>query len=261
MSGMIRGGTVRTYHQPMRPRVIPVLLAAAMLFVAAVACAQAFRGRRIVQNDPPPTEFIAARWHFGTNGYIGHMGWSHNYPQSDRNLNNFLKRALRLHVEENSYRIVELGEENVFDHPFAYVSEPGEMELTDTELLNLREFVRRGGFVLMDDFDGPVQWEQMRSQVKRAFPESEFIALNVDHPVFRTYAPLDGFEDMAEHMPGGRITYYGLFDDQGNLAILAGLNNDLANFWEWYGDGAYPLKPATDAFRVGTNAVLYSLTH
>jgi hypothetical protein len=226
----------------------------------AVAYAQSWSGR-IFQNDPPDTGFIAARWHFGTNGYIRHMGWSHNYPQSDQHLNQFLARATRLDVEENSYRIIELGSEEVFDYPFAYVSEPGEMELTDQEVTNLREFVSRGGFVLMDDFDGPVQWAQMHSQVQRAFPGGEFVPLTVDHVVFRTYAPLEHFDDMAEHVPGGSITYYGLFDEAGNLAILAGHNNDLANFWDWYGDGTMPLKPATDAFRLGTNAVLYSLTH
>jgi hypothetical protein len=237
------------------------LLFAPTALFAVLACAQGFWGGRIVQNDPPPTEFVAARWHFGTNGYIGHRGWSHNYPQSDRNLNEFLARATRLDVEVASYRIVELGSEEVFDYPFAYVSEPGEMELTDQEVANLREYVARGGFILMDDFDGPVQWSQMRSQVKRAFPDGEFVPLTVDHPVFRAYAPLDRFDDMAEHMPGGSITYFGLFDATGNLAVLAGLNNDLANFWEWYDDGSLPLKPATDAFRLGTNAVLYALTH
>jgi Domain of unknown function (DUF4159) len=79
--------------------------------------------------------------------------------------------------------------------------------------------------------------------------------------VFRTYAVLDTFEDMAANVPGGSITYYGLFTETGHLAILAGHNNDLANFWDWYGDGSMPLKPATDAFRLGTNAVLYSMTH
>ena len=49
--------------------------------------------------------------------------------------------------------------------------------------------------------------------------------------------------------------------EAGRVAILAGLNNDLANFWDWYADGQMPLKPATDAFRIGTSAVLYSLTH
>lgn len=246
------------------PVVLPsrLLLVIAMLCAAALACAQGFRrGRVIVQNEPPPTEFVAARWHFGTNGYIGHMGWSHNYPNSDRNLNDFLARASRLDVELESYRIIELGSPEVFEYPFAYVSEPGEMELTEVEVENLREFTSRGGFVLMDDFDGPVQWEQMHSQVMRAFPEGQFVPLTIEHPVFRTYAPPDGLDDMAEHVPGGQINYFGLFDDNDRVIILAGLNNDLANFWDWYGDGGMPLKPATDAFRVGTSAVLYSLTH
>jgi hypothetical protein len=253
-----------THDRPFRRGLIALALSLAVLAALAIGQASAqgfFGGRRIVQNDPPPTGFVAARWRFGTNGYIGHMGWSHNYPDSDRHLNDFLARATRLDVEVDSYRIVELGSEEVFDHPFAYVSEPGEMELTEQEVHNLREFVARGGFILMDDFDGPIQWEQMRSQVQRAFPDRPFVPLAIDHTVFRTYAPIDGFDDMAEHVPGGRIIYYGLFDEDGRLAILAGLNNDLANFWDWYGDGSYPLKPSTDAFRVGANAVIYALTH
>ncbi len=242
-------------------RALRVVLPLMALLAVTVSYAQGFFGRRIVQNDPPATEFVAARWHFGTNGYIGHMGWSHNYPDSDRNLNEFLMRATRIDLEKNSYRIVELGSDEVFDYPFAYVSEPGEMELTDIEVHNLRQFVERGGFVLMDDFDGSVQWEQMRSQVKRAFPELDFTPLQLDHRIFRTYAVLDTFEDMADNVPGGSITYYGLFTDRGELAILAGLNNDLANFWDWYGDGRMPLKPSTDAFRLGTNAVIHAMTH
>jgi len=230
--------------------------------LAALLAATLVHGqRRIVQNDPPQTEFVAARWHFGTNGYIGHMGWSHNYPQSDRHLNQFLKRATRLDVEELSYRIVELGSDEVFDYPFAYVSEPGEMELTEQEVENLRQFISRGGFVLMDDFDGPVQWAQMRSQVLRAFPGRDFVPLPIDHRVFSTHSRLEDLQSMADYVPGGAITYFGLFDADGNLAILAGHNNDLANFWDWYADGSMPLKPATDAFRLGTNAVIYSMTH
>jgi hypothetical protein len=81
-----------------------LLIASVGLFAAVLACAQGIWGGRIVQNLPPPTEFVAARWHFGTNGYIGHRGWSHNYPNSDRNLNEFLNRATRLDVKEESYR-------------------------------------------------------------------------------------------------------------------------------------------------------------
>jgi hypothetical protein len=43
--------------------------------------------------------------------------------------------------------------------------------------------------------------------------------------------------------------------------MVAAFNNDLENFWDWIGSPAYPLKPATEAFRVGTNLVIYSMTH
>ena len=247
-----------------RIRIRTLFACAALLSVAALAWAQEFgwfRGEAIVQNDPPPTEFIAARLRFGTNGAIGHMGWAHNYPYSDQNLNRFLDRTTLLDVELMSYRIVELGSDELFNYPFAYVSEPGEMELTEKEVANLRAYVQLGGFILMDDFDGPWQWEQMRSQVRRAFPDRDFVVMSPDDRVFHTVFDLDDLQGMAEHVPGGNITYFGLFDDHGNLAILAGHNNDLANFWEWYDQPSMPLKPAADAFRLGSNAVMHAITH
>ncbi len=239
--------------------VIVLILSA---LASSLAYTQFLRARNInMQPTPPATELIVARWHFGTNGDIGHMGWSHNYPQSDQNLNEFLERTTRINLEITSYKIVELGSDEVFDYPFAYVSEPGEMELTDQEVINLREFILRGGFVIMDDFDGSWQWAQMASQVKRAFPENTFVPLSINEPVFQILNPIDDFQDMANYVPGGEITYYGLFNPKGDIAILAGHNNDLANFWDWYADGAMPLLPSTDAFRLGTNAVIYSMTH
>lgn len=231
-----------------------------MLIGAAVAHAQ-FRRRAVQQNDPPATEFVAARWRFGTNGWFGHMGWSHNYPASDQNLNTFLDRTTLLDVDVMSYRIVELGSEEVFEYPFAYVSEPGEMALTEQEVANLRDFVNRGGFVLMDDFDGFEQLNNMRAQVRRAFPDRDFIPIDPGHPVFSVGYLLEDLAGMAEFVPGGRITYFAMLNDRGEIAILAGHNNDLANFWEWYDQPGMPLKPAADAFRLGTNAVIYAMTH
>jgi hypothetical protein len=231
------------------------------LLAAAITHAQSFRRRFIEQNEPPQTEFIAARWRFGTNGWFGHMGWSHNYPVSDQHLNTFLDRTTLVDVDVMSYRIVELGTDEVFDYPFAYVSEPGEMALTDQEVTNLREFVDRGGFVLMDDFDGFEQLNNMRTQVRRAFPDREFVPIALDHPVFRVNYFLDDLAGMAEFVPGGSISYLGMLNDRGEIAILAGHNNDLANFWEWYDQPDMPMKPAADAFRLGTNAVIYAMTH
>ncbi len=229
--------------------------------LAALPVYAQFGRRTVNQNTPPATEFIAARWHFGTNGWMGHMGWSHNYPNSDRNLNEYITRSTRISVEPESYRIVELGSDEIFDYPFAYVSEPGEMELTPQEVANLREFIGRGGFVLMDDFDGPAQFNNMKAQVLRSFPERNLVPIGLGHGIFRQHFVLSDLEGMSPYVPGGEITYYGLFDDRERAMIVAGHNNDLANFWEWYEQGGMPLEPSTDAFRLGTNAVVYSMTH
>lgn len=34
-----------------------------------------------------------------------------------------------------------------------------------------------------------------------------------------------------------------------------------ANFWDWYDQPRMPLGPATGAFRLGVNYMVYALTH
>ncbi|MBT5331953.1 MAG: DUF4159 domain-containing protein [Porticoccaceae bacterium] len=225
--------------------------------------AQFFGGsfRSTAQNSPPNTELVVARLRFNSNSFSNYPGWSHNYPGSDRHLNSFLERSTSIDVEEFSFQIVDLSDEKIFDFPFVYLSEPGEMLLSEIEVRHLREYILRGGTIIMDDFDGTRQWDQMESQVRRAFPERVFVPIDENHIVFRAHETLENLQAMSQYVPGGGITYYGIYTDDGRLAIMAGHNNDLANFWDWYGDGSMPLKPSTDAFRLGTNAVIYSMTH
>ena len=245
-----------------RPRTIALAAMLIVLLGSGLAHGQRFRGRYVIeQNDPPATEFIAARWHFGTNGLIGHMGWSHNYPWSEQHLNEFVAETTRIDVKSLSYRLVELGTDEVFEHPYTYVSEPGEMELTDQEVLNLRQYIDRGGFILIDDFDGPRHLAQLRSQMWRAFPDRNLFPLTIDHPIFDLIFELQDLHGMAPYVPGGNLTYYGMLNDRGEIAIVACHNNDLANFWDRIDQGSYPLRPSTDAFRMGINYLVYSMTH
>ena len=233
----------------------------AALLTSTQAPAQRWGRFAIEQNEPPATELIAARWRFTTNGRIGHWGWSHNYPWSEQHLNDFVQETTRIDVETLSYRIVELGSDEVFEYPFAYVSEPGEMELMEHEVENLRQFVDRGGFILIDDFDGRIHLDQLRSQFTRAFPDKYFFALTIDNPIFDLVFELQDLMGMAPYVPGGELVYYGLLNDQGDIAVVACFNNDLANFWDRIDQGSYPLRPSTDAFRMGINYLVYSMTH
>jgi hypothetical protein len=223
-----------------------------------------FGGRRqsfrIPDNEPPQTEFIASRWHFGTNGAIGHMGWSHNYPDAEIHLNEFLGRTTRIDVADESFRLLELDSPEIFEYPFAYISEPGEMEMTEAEVENLREYVRRGGFVLIDDFD---TWhmDNLREEMSRVFPGKIFEQLAPEHPILDVIFTVADLERMGEYVAGDEPVYYAMTNDLGEIAVIALHNNDLANFWEWYGSPQYPLEPSTDAFRLGSNIVVYAFTH
>ena len=246
-----------------RPSFVVAVLA---LVVASVAFGQ-FRGRRSAgyggtfnDNDPPSTEFVMMRWHFGTNGAIGHMGWSHNYPDSEINLLEFIGRTTRVDVEDNSYRGIELSSPEIFEYPFAYISEPGEMEMTEAEVANLREYIERGGFILIDDFD---TWhmDNLREEMRRAFPDLAFERLSVDNPIFNLVHKVESLDSMAPYVQGDDPVYYSLDNSVGQIAIIALHNNDFANFWEWYGNPGYPLAPAADAFRMGTNFIVHAMTH
>jgi hypothetical protein len=238
------------------------LLTAAALLAVTAADAQFRRTRTATFADhtPPPSEVVISRWRFGTNGRIGHTGWSHNYPDAEIHLNEFLERTTRIQVLHDSYRLLELSSPEIFEHPFAYVSEPGEMEMTEAEVVNMREYLERGGFVLVDDFDGD-HMDNLHEEMSRVFPERRFERLEVGEPIFDLVFRVDDLRSMAPHVPGGDPVYYALRNSHGEIVMVACHNNDLANFWEWYGSPNYPLKPATDAFRMSANFVIHAMTH
>ncbi len=241
---------------------VKTVICAALFAVASPPPAYAQGGRwNTTQNEPPPSEVIVARWRFGNNGMFRGFGWAHNYPDSDQNFNEYVAQATGIDIETMSYRIVELGEDDVFDYPFAYISEPGEMALTDREVENLREFVNRGGFVLMDDFDGLTQLGVMQQQVLRAFPSRSWVPLDIGHPLFRIHFELEDLHGMDPYVPGGTARYLAMFDETGRVTMIAGHNNDLANFWDWYEEARMPLRPAADAFRLGVNYLVYAISH
>jgi hypothetical protein len=219
-------------------------------------------GRAVMQNDPPPTELVVARLKFGTNGDIGGMGWAHNYPDAEMNLNQFIGQATRIEVQRVSYRIVELGSDDLFKHPFVLISEPGEMDLSTREIEQLREYIARGGFIVVDDFDGAWQLDNFRRQLALVFPDRTLEEMQIHHPVFNTFYQIESLTTFEPYVPGDTPVFYSLADQNNRrLVLVACHNNDLMNFWDWIGQARYPLRPATEAFRVGTNFLMYALTH
>jgi hypothetical protein len=246
----------------MNRRVLMVVVGFLAIGAASVILqAQRFGRFFIRQNEPARTEFIFARWHYGSNYFLGGDGWSHDYPVAEEHINQIMSEATGLNVERMSYRIVELGSPEIFQYPFSYISEAGEMRLTEQEVVNLREYINRGGFIMVDDFDGANQLENLRRNLLRVFPEREMFPLTIEHPIFNTFYSLDPTNLPAPYNFGHNPMFYGYPDGRGNTAMIICHDNDIGDFWEWIDQPRFPLEPSSESLRFGINFVVYAMTH
>jgi Domain of unknown function (DUF4159) len=235
------------------------------VLVTAVAMqAQIFRGRwgmPIYQNEPPNTDFVIARWKYSNNGRIDGAGWSHDYPQAEQHISQILSEVTLINIERMSYKIVELADDEIFKYPFVYLSEPGEMELTPEEDENFRQYVDRGGFIMIDDFDGRAQLENLLRNLRRVFPDREVFRLTIDHEIFQVYFDIDALQVISPYNVGADAVFWGMNNKDGRLAIIMCHNNDVGTFWGDIDLASRPLKPSIESLRLGIDFALYALTH
>ena len=86
---------------------------------------------------------------------------------------------------------------------------------SDEEINNLREYIERGGFLMLDDFggqgQGPWEMEAFRDILRRAFPGREMYPLKDNHELLRISYEIDDL-NMVHPMSDAKSTFYG-FDD------------------------------------------------
>ena len=223
-----------------------------------------------------PGEYTFARVvydspHSPYNAWFG-GAWRVDYPEADVNFmegihlwagTNLLLSSGPVHLRPT--------DEQLFNYPFAYIVEPGHMELSDEDAAGLREYLMRGGFLFLDDFHGDIEWQHAREQIKKIFPEYEIKDLPLTHPIFHSFFDLD----QVIQVPGvaalihgvtyekGGVTphYMGVENKEGRLMIFMTRNCDLGDAWEWINDPRYPARFGLIAYKVGINVVIYAMSH
>ncbi|MBL8140906.1 MAG: DUF4159 domain-containing protein [Acidobacteria bacterium] len=197
--------------------------------------------------------------------------WAIDGPAAEQNLSRRLKSVTAIRV--NDPIVLTLTDPQLFQHPWIYFVEPGNLRLTDEEVPLLREFLLRGGTATLDDFHGPIEWENVVREFKRVFPEREIVELTPEHPVFSCFYKLDAYPQI----PGlgsffaGRTWEKGGFtahlrtilDDHGRPMLMINWNTDMGDGWEWSNAEEYPgyIKYTADAYRMMINEIVYTLTH
>jgi len=230
-------------------------------------------------SDPPKdSEFVFARLQVPNRldylRFWEEAPWHHDYPYSDEFFLGMLRELTNVHATTNSYRVVQLSSPEIFNYPFIYFSEPGFMVLNDQEVKNLGEYIRRGGFILADDFrtanylHGPEEIEVLRMYLKRALPERELVRLDIRHPIFHSFYDIDTLQmdppygrEPGKETPGFIPQFWGMADEHGNIQLIANYNNDIGEFWKWVDQGKMPFRPAKRSVELGIDYVIYAMSH
>lgn len=154
---------------------------------------------------------------------------------------------------------------------FLYAVEVGNMTLSELEVNHLREYLLRGGFLVVDDFHGSYEWNHFYRQIKKVFPEYEPIDLPLSHPIFHCYYDIDQliqipglqyvYSGSTSEKGGYKARYMGIQDENGRLMVMINHNVDLGDAWEWAEVEVYPRRYANLAFQLGINYIVYAMTH
>jgi hypothetical protein len=141
----------------MRARIVLVAVA---VFMSTLASAQFGRDPPEISTEPPEAEFHMARLAYYARGCAGSRGWCNpwwaiDYPHAEAHFLPAVERMTSVEVAPDS-RSVTLADDTVFEYPWLFLQQPGQGNWfpQGDELLRLREYLERGGFLVVDDFHG-----------------------------------------------------------------------------------------------------------
>jgi uncharacterized protein DUF4159 len=193
---------------------------------------------------------------------FGSTAWNHDFPRAEQNLMALLDDLTAIDVNRAGSLILSLDDQQLFRYPIVYMWEPGYWTIGDHEALRFREYLLKGGLVIFDDFEHD-HLDNLQHQMRRVLPEATWIKLDDSHRVFDSFFRM---KTIYFPHPFERIlpTYYGVFennDPSKRLMVIANHNADVAEYWEFAGQGLFPVDPSEEAYKLGINYMMYGLTH
>ena len=215
-------------------------------------------------------------------GRGGGGGWATDYRDSDLNFSLRLQQLTSLKVNPEPI-VLELTDEELFDYPFIYIIEPGSLVFSQAEADALRRYCLNGGFLMVDDFWGDSQYENMRRELERVFPDRQPFEVPLEHEIFHNVYDLKekpqvpainaarrGFSGEVgswEYASDGSVTstphYRAITDDEDRIMVFICHNTDLGDGWEKEGENQWYFEEFSvkKAYPMGINIVTYAMTH
>ena len=253
-----------------------VLVGTALVTLVAGAALAQFGGRRsrfgLRPNIPYDGRFTFVRLNYttapGGYWYRGEPSWAHGYPLAEQNLMAIMNEVSYLGAHVDEINTLKLDDPELAKYPLAYVIEPDWWAMTDSEGAALRDYLQRGGFVIVDDFKGSgfrggPGWAGFEKNMKRAMPEARFYDLDISHPIFHSFFEITSL-DVPQAYVNSKAIFRGLFEDNDpskRLQMIVNFDTDISQFWEWSGTGLRAIADTNESYKLGVNYIIYGLTH
>ncbi len=225
--------------------------------------------------------FVRIKYRSGGRGWhpYGRNRWATDFPDADLNFSYRLQQMTSMKVDPAG-RVLEITDPELFRFPFIYIVEPGDLTFSAEEVPILRRYLLHGGFLMVDDFWGEDEYENLRDELKRVFPEREPVDIPRTHPLFSgvfnippdlnlqipnvrtgTQSEFTGITWEREDAKEAHIR--GLFDDKGRLMVVICHNTDNGDGWEREGENEYFFREFSEkkAYPLGINIIFHAMTH
>ena len=224
--------------------------------------------------------FTFVRIKYDSAGYRRGGGWATDFRDSELNFSLRLQQLTTLKVNPEPI-VLELSDPKLFEYPFIYIIEPGDLMFHEPEVSALRKYLDNGGFLMVDDFWGDEEYENFYRELKRVFPNREPQEVPLEHEIFHCVYDLKEKPQLPSHQTAwnGRQSgviweprygsdtsiphYQAIFDDDGRIMVFICHNTDLGDGWEREGEDPWYFEEFSvkKAYPMGINIVTYAMTH
>lgn len=226
-------------------------------------------------DDPPDAyeegEFVFARLRYrsGGRGFRGDS-WGTDSNKAERVFLTGVRRLTGIHARSVE-QIVDIDSDEIFDWPWLYAVEVGYWDLDESQAARLREYLNRGGFLMVDDFHGSREWASFEYGLRQVFPDRAIVDIANEDELFHVLYELDERFQVPglQYVRSGRTyeqdgvtpRWRAVYDDEGRIVVAICHNMDLGDAWEWADEPRYPEPYTALAYRIGINYILYAMTH
>lgn len=220
-------------------------------------------------SESPESEFRFTRLRYTDTSFGFGRSWLVDFPEAEVHFERAISRLTRVDIGEPG--TVSLRDDTVFDFPWLYAVEVGRWRLDDEEAEKLREYLLRGGFLMVDDFHGTYEWEGFMESMRKVFPDRAVVDIPDGDEVLHALYDVDeriqvpGVAALSRgvtyEQDGVTPHWRGVYDDYGRLMVAINFNMDLGDAWEHADDPWYPEPMTALAYRFAVNYVIYAMTH